>query len=196
MTGSGVTGSGMTPARMRAGTTDRQKAVDRLTQHFTDGRLDPDEFDERMGKAYSATYLDEFPALFVDLPEEERAFSPAGGTSEWYGPWSAAQGRQERSARPWGPPRGGPPRGLIVVAVVMGLFWIGVLTHALFLFPLIWLAFALSVGGHRRRHWQRHNSEEWSGYGPRSGYRQRPGYGQGQGQRSGQWDRPEHWQHR
>ncbi|MGS0687802.1 DUF1707 SHOCT-like domain-containing protein [Nakamurella sp. GG22] len=190
MTGADLPGSGMTPPRMRAGTTDRQKAVDRLTQHFTDGRLEPDEFDERMGKAYKATYLDEFPALFVDLPEDERAFAPVGGNLERYGRWSPPQGSQDRSARPWGPPRGGPPRGLIAVAVVVGLFWIGVLTHALFLFPLIWLAFALSVGGHRRRHWQRYNSGQWSGYGQRSGY------GQGPGRRPGPWDRPEHWQHR
>ncbi len=187
-----MTGSEFTTPRMRAGTTDRQKAVDRLTQHFTDGRLDPDEFDERMGKAYQATYLDELPALFVDLPEDERAFAPAGGTPERYRNGSAAQERQDRPAKPWGPPRGGPPRGLIVVAVVVALFWVGVLTHALFLFPLIWLAFALSVGGRRRRHWQQYHGGhyhrgQWPEYGQPSEYGQSSEYGRwsGYGQRPG-----------
>ena len=33
------------PARIRAGTTDRQAAVDQLSTHFADGRLDAAEFD-------------------------------------------------------------------------------------------------------------------------------------------------------
>src|SRR3954451_19063661 len=172
MTGPGTTGSDITPdrdgRRMRAGTTDRQSAVDRLTRHFTEGRLQTDEFDERMGKAYSATYLDELPALFIDLPEDERpGFGRPSGNPEQYRKWSVAQGSPDRATRPWGPPRGGPPRGLIVVAVVVALFWVGVLTHALFLFPLIWLAFALSVGGRRRRHWQRYQYGQRFDQGPR-----------------------------
>ena len=46
---------------MRAGTADRQAAVDGLTRHFTEGRLNPNEFDERVGTAYAAIYLDELP---------------------------------------------------------------------------------------------------------------------------------------
>lgn len=171
----------MTTPRMRAGTSDRQGAVDRLTQHFADGRLDPDEFDDRMGKAYKATYLDEFPALFVDLPEAEppRGAYVARCDAGRYRHWSDGHGGQDRPARPWGPPRGGPPRGLIVVAVVAALFWIGVLTHALFLLPLIWLA-AIALGGRRRHQWQR------------SEYRRRSEHWQ----RRGSWQQPDHWQHR
>ena len=51
----------MTAPRMRAGTADRQAAVDGLARHFTDGRLDADEFDERVATAYGSTYLDELP---------------------------------------------------------------------------------------------------------------------------------------
>ena len=41
--------------RMRAGTNDRQAAVDRLTAHFADGRLDAAEFDQRVATAYGIT---------------------------------------------------------------------------------------------------------------------------------------------
>ncbi len=54
---------------MRAGDADRQAAVDRLTEHLTAGRLDLTEFDQRIAKAYAATYLDELPELFTDLPD-------------------------------------------------------------------------------------------------------------------------------
>ena len=59
----------MTSPRMRAGPGDWQSAVDGLTRHFTESRLDPREFDERVGQAYAATYLDELLELFADLPE-------------------------------------------------------------------------------------------------------------------------------
>lgn len=61
----------MTEPRMRAGNTDRQAAVDRLTRRFTESRLDAGEFDERVGKAYAATHLDKLPPLFADLPEDQ-----------------------------------------------------------------------------------------------------------------------------
>ena len=146
----------MTSPRMRAGTADRQAAVDGLTRHFTEGRLDPGEFDERVGKAYAATYLDELPELFGDLPEAQ----PRRGTGSGArpdpdgvlpyapvpppGPWSG----------PPRPPIHRPPRLLAVPAVLALIFLIGVLTHGLFLFPLVWVAFFLMFsggGGHRRR---------------------------------------------
>jgi Domain of unknown function (DUF1707) len=56
--------------RMRAGDKDRQQVVEHLGKHFGEGRLTVDEFDERVVRAHSATYLDELPALTVDLPRE------------------------------------------------------------------------------------------------------------------------------
>ena len=71
----------MTSPRMRAGTGDWQSAVDGLTRHFTESRLDPREFDERVGQAYAATYLDELLELFADLPEAapHRGNGPGAG---------------------------------------------------------------------------------------------------------------------
>jgi Domain of unknown function (DUF1707) len=155
-----------TPPRMRAGTSDRQAAVDGLTRHFTEGRLDPTEFDERVGKAYAATYLDELPTLFADLPEASprrgpgagvgrpghdgaAAFPPAGRTGPWSGP-----------ARP---PFHRPPRILVllpVIVVIAMLFSMTAMTHGFFLFPLIWIAMALLFMGRgaRRRRWEDYHS--------------------------------------
>ena len=54
--------------RMRAGDKDRQQVVEQLGKHFAEGRLTVAEFDERAGLAHASTYLDELPALTVDLP--------------------------------------------------------------------------------------------------------------------------------
>ncbi len=56
--------------RMRAGDKDRQGVVALLGKHFGEGRLTVEEFDERVVRAHGATYLDELPALTVDLPPE------------------------------------------------------------------------------------------------------------------------------
>src|SRR6476620_10785087 len=54
--------------RMRAGDKDRQAVVEQLGKHFGEGRLTVEEFDERVVRAHGAVYLDELPALTVDLP--------------------------------------------------------------------------------------------------------------------------------
>ena len=40
--------------QMRVSDAERQAVVDRLAEHFADGRLDHAEFDERVGRAMSA----------------------------------------------------------------------------------------------------------------------------------------------
>ena len=54
--------------RMRAGDKDRQRVVEQLGKHFGEGRLSVEEFDERVVRAHASVYLDELPALTVDLP--------------------------------------------------------------------------------------------------------------------------------
>jgi hypothetical protein len=56
--------------RMRAGDKDRQRVVEELGKHFGEGRLTVEEFDERVVRAHASVYLDELPALTVDLPGE------------------------------------------------------------------------------------------------------------------------------
>ena len=147
----------MIAPRMRAGNSDRQAAVDRLTRHFTEGRLDAGEFDERVGQAYAATHLDQLPDLLADLPEyrPHRGSSPA---ARWSDPDSSAPFHPVDRPGPWSRPHRTqvrrPPMFLAVIAVLALLFSIGMLTHGAFSFPLIWIAIVLLIAtrrGRRRR---------------------------------------------
>jgi len=54
---------------MRVSDAERQAVADRLAEHFSTGRLDQAEFDERVGKAMSAKTRADLNGLFDDLPE-------------------------------------------------------------------------------------------------------------------------------
>lgn len=56
------------PSRLRVGDAERDDAVQLLTDHLAAGRLDHDEFDERLGRALTAHTHGELDALFDDLP--------------------------------------------------------------------------------------------------------------------------------
>jgi hypothetical protein len=53
---------------MRASSADRERAVDVLKAGFAEGRLTQDEYNDRMGRAYSARTYGELMALTSDLP--------------------------------------------------------------------------------------------------------------------------------
>ena len=64
---------------LRASDADREAAVERLRVAATEGRLDPDEFDERLTAAYAARWCAELERLTVDVtpppaPVEPLAF--------------------------------------------------------------------------------------------------------------------------
>jgi Domain of unknown function (DUF1707) len=145
------------PPRMRAGTTDRQAAVDRLTTHFADGRLDAAEFDQRVATAYGSTYLDELQPLFADLP------SARPDRPSWaYGPGPmplAGPGRDRyRPGGRWGSDgrRPGPPPAIrlaLFVLLMFAIFWsVGAVAHGFFPFPLLWLAIGLLLFSKMRYH--------------------------------------------
>jgi hypothetical protein len=54
--------------RMRASDADREVTAQRLRRHYTDGRLDAREYDERIDRCYTAKTVAELDDLFVDLP--------------------------------------------------------------------------------------------------------------------------------
>ena len=165
----------MTAPRMRAGTADRQATVDLLARHFTEGRLDAGEFDERVAKAYAATYLDELPELSVDLPPDEPRHGPGGrqpgpdgfGQFGPPGPWSGTCRQPQFGPGMYGsgmhrPGMYRPPRFLGVFVLLTVIFSISAMANGFFPFPLIWLAVVLlllSRGGHRRR-WAEQGSKE------------------------------------
>jgi len=53
---------------LRASDADREATADRLRQHHTDGRLDQDEFQERLDKCFAAKTVGELAELTRDLP--------------------------------------------------------------------------------------------------------------------------------
>jgi len=54
---------------LRVSDAERQAVVDRLAEHFADGRLDQAEFDDRVGRAMNAKTRADLSGLFSDLPE-------------------------------------------------------------------------------------------------------------------------------
>ena len=168
---------------MRAGDADRQAAVDRLTAHLTAGRLDLTEFDQRIAKAYAATYLDELPELFHDLPDLGGPPPRSGRNSHGDGrkgfatatPWTAGAGPSApgspggMSGRPGGYPvrPGGPPMSAgnawagrfwrLVVVAIMVMVALGLLveTRGFILLPLIFIGMGAFRGGRRGGPWGR-----------------------------------------
>lgn len=53
--------------RLRAGDADRQETIDALTRAWREGRIDREEFQDRVEDAMSETYLDELAELLEDI---------------------------------------------------------------------------------------------------------------------------------
>ncbi|BBA99530.1 hypothetical protein RVR_6194 [Actinacidiphila reveromycinica] len=53
---------------MLAGDADRERAVDVLKEAYTQGRLRPEEYDERVGRAYQARTYDDLDRITADIP--------------------------------------------------------------------------------------------------------------------------------
>jgi len=68
-------------SQMRVGDAERSAIADRLAKHFSDGRLDEDEFNDRLDRAMRATTMADLTGLLADLPDAEDAQPqlPAGG---------------------------------------------------------------------------------------------------------------------
>ncbi|MBC3840566.1 DUF1707 domain-containing protein [Streptacidiphilus sp. 4-A2] len=53
---------------LRVGAVERDDAIEALSEHMATGRLTVEEFEERMGRAQSATSRSDLQMLFSDLP--------------------------------------------------------------------------------------------------------------------------------
>lgn len=71
-TAAGATGR----ARLRASHADRDQAIDALKVAFVQGRLDKDEFDARVGQAFTSRTYAELAAVTVGIPAGPAAPAP------------------------------------------------------------------------------------------------------------------------
>jgi DUF1707 SHOCT-like domain len=64
---------------LRVGDAERSDIIDRLSQHYTDGRLDHAEFSDRMDRAISAKTMGDLAGLLSDLPGAPPPAIPLAG---------------------------------------------------------------------------------------------------------------------
>ncbi len=67
--------------RIRASDDDRDRTATLLREHHAAGRLDPEEFNERLDKVYQAKTLGELDELMSDLPAIDLYRLPDAGLS-------------------------------------------------------------------------------------------------------------------
>lgn len=138
--------------RVRASDAERERMATILRAAMTEGRLDLAEGEERLAKAYAATYRDELGELVTDLPE--------GGRRALADTPEAKAFARAALRRHFG--------GVAVVGAILVGLW--VLSGAGFFWPIIPLAF-LVLGAARHAAWHRRygdwHGSEW--HGPRGG---------------------------
>jgi Domain of unknown function (DUF1707) len=72
-TGTALRRAGWPDSQMRVGDAERSAIADRLAKHFSDGRLNEDEFNDRLDRAMRATTMADLTGLLADLPDAEDA---------------------------------------------------------------------------------------------------------------------------
>ena len=117
---------------MRIGDADRERAMADLPMHYADGRLDHEEYDERLDAIWTARTHADLRVLFDDLPRPQATY-PAP---------VAARSRSRRRRLPVLP----------VLALLIGL---SILTGApfwLLIFPLMFLDAGVAAASGRSTH--------------------------------------------
>src|SRR5215207_4179411 len=66
---------------IRAGDADRERVVEALRIHAGAGRLDAEELERRIERAYAATYVSDLDAILTDLPRPRRSTPAAARRS-------------------------------------------------------------------------------------------------------------------
>jgi hypothetical protein len=85
--------AGVPDPNVRASDADRERIVEQLRQHTSEGRLTMDEFEQRMSAAYEAKTYGDLSQLTRDLPVDLGARSRgAAGASPWQRPSAATAG--------------------------------------------------------------------------------------------------------
>lgn len=63
--------------RLRIADSDRERAMADLAGHYADGRLDHEEYDERLDAIWTARTRADLAVLFSDLPRPQVSYPPA-----------------------------------------------------------------------------------------------------------------------
>ena len=63
--------------RLRIADSDRERAMADLAMHYADGRLDHEEYDERLDAIWTARTRADLAVLFSDLPRPQVSHPPA-----------------------------------------------------------------------------------------------------------------------
>ena len=116
-----------TDQHLRVSDAERNAVTERLAAHYSDGRLDQAEFDDRVTRAMSAKTRGDLDGLFDDLPDPEP--TGASGTGSPNGP--AVRHRLQRR---------GPARPILTIALVIALVIALAHTMAAFYIPWFWVA--------------------------------------------------------
>lgn len=105
-----------TDPRTRVSDADRERAMADLSGHYAEGRLDHEEYDERLDAIWTARTRADLAVLFSDLPRPQASRPPAPARYD------------------------GPRRGFPLLPVIAVLVLLSVLTNApfwLLVFPLM-----------------------------------------------------------
>ena len=121
---------------VRIGTAEREAAASALSEHFAAGRLEQDELEERLDRAYAAKTGADLEPLFRDLPQPGL-------------PVAAAE--PDRAA---GPRRSTGRSALLIAVLAFAVLWVAVVRiPPFFLIPLVWIFIARSHRGGRGGPW-------------------------------------------
>jgi DUF1707 SHOCT-like domain len=151
--------------RIRISDADRERVTARLREHFAEGRLTPEELEERISAALSAKTFGELRHTMADLPDP--AAAPAPGLARQY--------PQAWPGRPGGVFRRGPRLlplavfALVAALVIPGAGWLVLaffqLVLALWLVAFVAGIFAVArFRRNMRRHWQSGGGAYWRQY--------------------------------
>jgi hypothetical protein len=133
--------------RQRVGDAERERATSLLAQHYADGRLDHEEYDERLDAIWTARTQQDLAVLFADLP---RPVAP---------PRPAPPAVRRRRPLPWLP--------VLAILIALSIILDAPLWLAIFLLP--WVNRRLTG----RQAWARHGCGPRGPYGHDTSYRRR-----------------------
>jgi hypothetical protein len=106
------------PHELRASDAEREAVVEALRGHAAAGRLDPDELEQRIERAYAARTRADLVPVVADLPEGASQARRRDREPRWEpGP------RHGRAGRDRGPRWGTAPLRIAVVALVLVAIW-------------------------------------------------------------------------